>query len=197
MFWSVHQFDPFLTYRYCPSRWNQPKLGSFDRSSLKREAQLSFVKIRLSSILWEPFKFTATSWTLISNWAPNWQWRSKAHTASTAPLVLHGTRIGKGAMKNFVSIGNFGINFYWLSSFLFHFFTSLCWMIRTFVNCAKDCLTGIGYGAMVLKTTSISSFSNCQRRNKDLAHLTITEGLSSKAKMGAFSIVNCGIKKNI
>jgi hypothetical protein len=38
---------------YCPARWIRPKLGSFDRSSLKREARKMFRKIRPSPILWE------------------------------------------------------------------------------------------------------------------------------------------------
>jgi hypothetical protein len=31
----------------------------------------------------------------------------------------------------------------------------------------KDCLTGIGHGAIVLTKSLLSSFYNCQRRNKD------------------------------
>jgi hypothetical protein len=39
--------------------------------------------------------------------------RSKAHTAPTAPLVLHRTRIEKYAIKNSVSMAaNGGINFF-------------------------------------------------------------------------------------
>jgi hypothetical protein len=45
--------------RYCPARWIRPKLGSFDRSSLKREARKVFRKIRPSPILREPFKVLA------------------------------------------------------------------------------------------------------------------------------------------
>jgi len=38
------------------SKMDLAKLGSFNRSSLKREAQRFFGKIRLPPILWEPFK---------------------------------------------------------------------------------------------------------------------------------------------
>jgi hypothetical protein len=41
--------------------------------------------------------------------------QSKAHTALTAPLVLHRTRFDKCAMKKFsinLSMANFGINFF-------------------------------------------------------------------------------------
>jgi hypothetical protein len=43
-------------FSYCPARWIRPKLGSFDRLSLKREAQRFFGKIRRPPILWEPIK---------------------------------------------------------------------------------------------------------------------------------------------
>jgi hypothetical protein len=42
--------DP-VTIKDCPAKWIRPKLGSFDRSSLKREAQKVFKKIRLPPIL--------------------------------------------------------------------------------------------------------------------------------------------------
>jgi hypothetical protein len=71
-----------------------------------------------------------------------------AHTAPAAPFVLHRTRIGKGAMRKFTvncqrwsehflkiifnfSFGKAGIN------------APRLWKLR------KDCLTGIGHGAMV------------------------------------------------
>ncbi len=50
-------------------------------------------------IMWDPFKFTAPSRTVIGNYAPNGQLQSKAHTAPTAPLILHRTRNGKCALK--------------------------------------------------------------------------------------------------
>jgi hypothetical protein len=39
-----------------PVRWNLPKLGSFDRPSLKREARKVFRKICPPPIISEPFK---------------------------------------------------------------------------------------------------------------------------------------------
>jgi hypothetical protein len=43
--------------------------------------------------------------TVIAHYALNWQMRSKAHTALTAPLVLHHTRIYKRAMKKIIFNG--------------------------------------------------------------------------------------------
>jgi hypothetical protein len=56
----------------------------------------AFKKIRPSPNEWELFNARAPSRTVI---ALNGQMRSKAHTARTAPLVLHHTRIYKCAMK--------------------------------------------------------------------------------------------------
>jgi hypothetical protein len=47
----------------------------------------------------EPFKARARSRTVIAHYALNGQMRSKVHTALTAPLVLHHTRIYKRAMQ--------------------------------------------------------------------------------------------------
>ncbi len=41
---------------HCSARWIRLKLGSCDRSSLKRESQKVFRQIYPSPILWEPFK---------------------------------------------------------------------------------------------------------------------------------------------
>jgi hypothetical protein len=43
--------------------------------------------------------------TVIAHYALNGQMRSKAHTALTAPLVLHHTRIYKRAVKKFIING--------------------------------------------------------------------------------------------
>jgi hypothetical protein len=43
--------------------------------------------------------------TVIAHYALNGQMRSKAHTALTAPLVLHHTRIYKPAMKKIIVNG--------------------------------------------------------------------------------------------
>jgi hypothetical protein len=47
----------------------------------------------------------APSRTVIAHYALNGQMRSKAHTALTAPLVLHLTRIYKRAMKKIIING--------------------------------------------------------------------------------------------
>jgi hypothetical protein len=47
----------------------------------------------------------APSRTVIAHYALNGQMRSKAHTALTAPLVLHHTRIYKHAMKKIIING--------------------------------------------------------------------------------------------
>ncbi len=58
-----------------------------------------FRKIRPSPIEWEPFKAMAPSRPVIAHYALNGQMRSKAHTALTAPYVLHQTRIYKRATQ--------------------------------------------------------------------------------------------------
>jgi uncharacterized membrane protein required for colicin V production len=55
--WRLHYESPMLcdaTLKVLssPARWIQPKLGSLDRSSLKREARKVFRKIHLPPILW-------------------------------------------------------------------------------------------------------------------------------------------------
>jgi hypothetical protein len=47
----------------------------------------------------------APSRTVVAHYALNGQMRSKAHTALTAPLVLHHTRIYKRDMKQLIFIG--------------------------------------------------------------------------------------------
>jgi hypothetical protein len=47
----------------------------------------------------------APSHTVVAHYAINGQMRSKAHTALTAPLVLHHTRIFKRAMKQLIFNG--------------------------------------------------------------------------------------------
>jgi hypothetical protein len=77
------------------------KLGSFYRSLLKEASGKLFRKICPLPIDREPFNTRAPSRTVIANYALNSQMRSKAHTALTAPLVLHHARIYKCAMKKF------------------------------------------------------------------------------------------------
>ncbi len=71
------------TERYCPARWIRLKLGSFDRRGW------FFRKILPSPFELEPFNSRAPSCTVIGLNALNGQMRSKAHSALTAPLVLH------------------------------------------------------------------------------------------------------------
>jgi hypothetical protein len=83
--------------------------------------------------------------------------RSKAHTAVTAPLVLHHTRIYKCAMKKF------GINGQLRNKLLLiviHHFS----LVRAAMNALHICKMRNG----VSKTPSISSFSTAQVRNEYL-----------------------------
>ncbi len=86
---------------HCPARWIRPKVGSFHRSLLKEALRRVFRKIRPSPIEWEPFNARAPSRIVIAHYVLNSQMRSKAHSALTAPFVLHHTRIYKCAMKKF------------------------------------------------------------------------------------------------
>ncbi len=92
-------------YRYCPARWIRPEVGSFHRTLLKETSRQVFRKIRPPHIKWEPFQARAPSRTVIAHYALNEQMRSKAHTALTASLVLHHTRIYKRAMKKIIFNG--------------------------------------------------------------------------------------------
>jgi hypothetical protein len=75
--------------------------------------------------------------------------RRKAHTAQTAPLVLHHTGIDKYATKKL------GINGQWRNILFFYCLLPFL-LVKAAVNAPrvckvrKDCLTGIGFGAMVL-----------------------------------------------
>ncbi len=82
-------------------RWIRPKVGSFDRPFLKKTSWRVTRKICPSPIEWEPFNSRVPSRTVIGHYALNGQMRSKAHSALTAPLVLHHTRIYKCALKKF------------------------------------------------------------------------------------------------
>ncbi len=73
----------------------------FDRPFLKETSRRVFRKIRLSPIEWEPFNSRAPSRTVIAHSALNGKMHSKTHSAMTAPLVLHHTRIYKWAVKKF------------------------------------------------------------------------------------------------
>jgi hypothetical protein len=61
--------------------------------------------------------------------------RSKAHTALTAPLVLHRIRIYKCAMKKIIFTGQMRNELFLLSSIILHWEKAL-WRLLAFVNCA-------------------------------------------------------------
>jgi hypothetical protein len=81
--------------------------------------------------------------------------RSKAHTALTAPLVLHHTRIYKRDMKKIIINGQLRNAHF----FIVIYHSSL---IKAAMNAARVCKMRNG----VSKTPSMSSFFNCQRRNE-------------------------------
>jgi hypothetical protein len=96
------------------------------------------------------FKARAPSRTVIALYALNGQMRSKAHTALTAPLVLHHSRIYKCAIKKF------GINGQ-LPNKLFLIVINRFSLVRADMNAMRICKMRNG----VSKTPSISSFFNC------------------------------------
>jgi hypothetical protein len=94
--------------------------------------------------------------TVIAHYALNGQMRSKEHTALTAPLVLHHTRIYKRAMKKIIINGQLRNKHFFIV--IYHFS-----LVKAAMNAArvfKMCNGG------VIKTPSMSSFLNCQRRNE-------------------------------
>jgi hypothetical protein len=91
---------------------------------------------------------------------------SKAHTALTAPLVLHHTRIYKRAMKKNIFNGqmrnkNFLIVIYHSS------------LVKATVNAASVCKLPNG----VKKTPQFLLFSMAKGRTKTIAHLSIAASL--------------------
>jgi hypothetical protein len=93
--------------------------------------------------------------TVIAHYALNGQMRSKAHSALTASLVLHHTRIYKPAIKKNTFNGllrnkHFLIVIYHSS------------LVKAAMNAARVCKMRND----VSKTPSMSTFSNCQRRNE-------------------------------
>ena len=68
------------SFRYCPARWIRPKVGSFNRSSLKREAPRFLERIRPSLILESPLKLSKCIVNFHrrhQNWLPNWQLKTR------------------------------------------------------------------------------------------------------------------------
>ncbi len=139
-----------------------------------------FWKIRSYPILWEPFEVTVPSSTVIGNYAPNCQLFSKAHTALTAPLVLHHTRIGKCMMKTLEINSQ-------LRTELFLIIILHSSLVKAMVNAlrlcklSKICLTGTGHGTMVLTKLFISSFSKFAKgRTRTMPTCQLQRGWDSK-----------------
>jgi hypothetical protein len=106
-------------------RWIRPKLGSFARSSLKR----AFLE---NSARHPSCESPLTQGRHLIHYALNGQMRSKAHTALTAPLVLHHTRIYKCAMKKFCFNGQM-----WNEPFLIVIYHST--LVKGAMNAAPVC----------------------------------------------------------
>jgi hypothetical protein len=92
---------------------------------------------------------------------------SKAHTAPTAPLVLHRTRIHKCAMKRF------GINGQMLNK-LFLIVIYNFSLVKAAVNAAPVYKFRNGVNKML----QYFLFSMAKGRTKNIAHLSIAEGSS-------------------
>jgi len=91
---------------------------------------------------------------------------SKAHTALTAPLVLHRTSIDKYAMRIF------GINSQCRNIFLLIVIHHFLHMLRAYVNCAKTVHNGI------IKTHNFLRFPIAKGGTNTIAHLPVADGLS-------------------
>jgi hypothetical protein len=89
----------------------------------------------------------APSRTVIDHYALNGQMRSMVHTALTAPLVLHHTRIYKRAMTKIIFNGQM-----WKKPFLIVICHSL--LVKAIMNAARVCKMHNG----VSKTTSMIFF---------------------------------------
>jgi hypothetical protein len=93
---------------------------------------------------------------------------SKAHTALTAPLVLHHTRIYKCAMKKFGFNGQMRNE-----PFLIVIYHSS--LVKSARNAARVCKLRNG---VKKKTPQFLLFSQAKGGTKTIAHLSIAEGSS-------------------
>jgi hypothetical protein len=93
--------------------------------------------------------------------------RSEAHTAQTAPLVLHHTRIYKCAMKKIIINGQM-LN----KPFLIVIYHSL--VVKAPMNAARICKLCNGFN----KKPQYLLFSMAKGGTKTIAHLSIAEGSS-------------------
>jgi hypothetical protein len=109
----------------------------------------------------------APSRTVIAHYALNGQMRCKAHTALTAPLVLHHTRIYKCAMKKFGFNGQM-----WNEPFLIVIYHSS--LVKAPMNAAPVCKLHNG----VKKSPQFLLFSQAKGGTKTIANLSIAEGSS-------------------
>ncbi len=109
----------------------------------------------------------APSHTVVAHYALNGQMRSKAHTALTAPLVLHHTRIYKRAMKQLIFNGQMRNKHFLIV--IYH--SSL---VKAAMNVAHVCKLRNG----VKKTPQFLLFSLAKGGTKTIAHLSIAEGSS-------------------
>ncbi len=159
-----------LTERYYQARWIQPKLGSFERSSLKREAQWLLRKIRPS-----PLPVGALRAISYKNWQLGTYCMAKCAVRRTLLRLRLWFYIIQGLAntqwKNSASMANGGINFFACHLSLFTF-KKPRWMLRTFVNCAKSVLPD------VIKTPQFLRFLIATGGTKTIAHLPIADGLS-------------------
>jgi hypothetical protein len=92
--------------------------------------------------------------------------RRKVHTALTAPLVLHHTKIYKCAMKKIIINGQMRNK-----TFLIVIYHSS--LVKAAMNSAGVCKLRNG----VNKTPQFLLFSLAKGRTKTIAHLSIAEGL--------------------
>ncbi len=109
----------------------------------------------------------APSHTVIGHWAHNGQMRSKAHTALTAPLVLHLTRIYKCAMKKIIINGQMHNKPFLIVIYC----TSL-------VKAAMNAVRVSKLHNAVNKTPLFLLFSMAKDGTKTILHLSIAEGSS-------------------
>ena len=109
----------------------------------------------------------APSRTVIAHYAHNGQMRSKAHTALTAPLVSHHTRIYKCAIKKIIINGPMRNKHFLIV--VYH--SSL---VKATMNAARVCKLRNGVNKML----QILLFLMAKGGTKTIAHLSIAEGSS-------------------
>jgi hypothetical protein len=109
----------------------------------------------------------APSRIVIAHEALNGQMRSKAHTALTAPLLSHRTRIYKCAMKKIIINGQMRNK-----PFIIVIYHSS--LVKAAINAVRVCKLHNG----VNKTPQFLLFQMAKGETKTIAHLSIAEGSS-------------------